>query len=92
MKTRLNELAAIKEENEDESNRSEAQILRQQQERRNGEVSEESKEVIPSEELEQIDQAVTESLKEAKRPAFNSSSVCTIDHRPEYLAKKQTLY
>ena len=29
MKTRLNELAAIKEENEDESNRSEAQILRQ---------------------------------------------------------------
>ena len=64
MKTRLNELAAIKEENEDESNRSEAQILRQQQERRNGEVSEESKEVIPSEELEHIDQAVTQSIKE----------------------------
>jgi hypothetical protein len=55
------------------------------------EVSEESKEVIPSEELEQIDQAVTESLKEAKRPAFNSSSVCMIDHRPDHLAQKQTL-
>ena len=59
-------------------------------EERNRLFSEEAKKVIPSEEIEEIEQDIAESLEEVNYTGFHSSIVSIIDHMPNYLVQKPT--